>query len=291
MQPLVVLTATYNHPNELKKLYESLRKQSDHEFSWVIVDDGSGEETRRALEDVIKEDELDITVIHQENGGKSRAINRGLDAMEGTAEFVIIVDDDEQLVPEAISIIKEYVGKYKNSDCGVIHFNRRNEKGEVIATPPITEDFFMSYQQFKAERRFADGYVGYFCDKLGDQRFRVCDGEKYVAPSVLFMQVTLCCQLLWAKAVLGDTEYLDGGITKQGRRLRLKNPLGMMEYCDMMLAKRVGVKSKLLYSIQWYAYQSLCIQKDSGEGFRNGRVKLMKPFGRLLAFCWKVKYK
>ena len=132
MQPLVVLTATYNHPNELKKLYESLRKQSDHEFSWVIVDDGSGEETRRALEDVIKEDELDITVIHQENGGKSRAINRGLDAMEGTAEFVIIVDDDEQLVPEAISIIKEYVGKYKNSDCGVIHFNRRNEKGEVI---------------------------------------------------------------------------------------------------------------------------------------------------------------
>ena len=47
MHQIALLTATYNHPKELMKLFDSLEKQSDKNFTWVIINDGSEEETER----------------------------------------------------------------------------------------------------------------------------------------------------------------------------------------------------------------------------------------------------
>ena len=75
MLPIAILTATYNHPTELKRLYESLKKQNDRFFSWVVVNDGSREETRQVIDEFTKEGLLDITVFHQNNTGKRKAFH------------------------------------------------------------------------------------------------------------------------------------------------------------------------------------------------------------------------
>lgn len=224
--------------------------------------------------------------VRQDNGGKSRAVNNGLDHVERRARVVVIVDDDEKLRPDAVATIRRYMNKYIASDCGVIHFNRTDETGKVIADPAIDEDFFMSYQEFKAKGRWADGYLCYFTDKLGAERFHIYEGEKYIAPSTLFMRVTEKSRLLWAAAVLGNTEYLEGGITKQGRRLRLKNPRGMIEYCRLM--RSGGLRSRAVYSIQAYAYREFLPRPEQEN--MSGFMAAAKLPGKLLAARWRKQY-
>ena len=289
MKLFVILTATYNHPNELKELYRSLKTQTDTEFTWIIVNDGSREDTVEEIEEFTKDRSVYVLPIHQNNGGKSRAINNGLDHLDKDVVFLVIVDDDEKLRPEAIKTIKEYYDQYKDTNCGVIHFNRMNEKGEIIARPVIDKDYVMSYQRFKSEGRYADGYIGYFTSKLGGNRFTIDEGEKYVGPSTLFMKVTESSDLLWAKAVLGDTEYLAGGITKQGRKLRIKNPKGMIEYCRLMQGNGASLKTKLVYSVQGYAYNEFIEPIKRKKDDLKGLMKL-RLLGKMLAKQWKKKY-
>ncbi len=286
MKSVVILTATYNHPVELKKLYITLCKQKNRDFTWVIVNDGSGEETKQILSTICKEGNIDIHIINKENGGKSAAINDGLDCLSSDVEFVVIIDDDEQLFPTAVQTLNEYIDKYKRTECGVIHFNRQNEKGEVIATPEIKEDYYQSYQEFKSKGRHADGYLGYFVKKLGKNRFSIYKNEKYIAPSTLFMKVTDNYKLLWASAVLGKTEYLSGGITKQGRKLRIKNPQGMIEYCEDMQRNGANIKTKILYSIQGYAYMNA----SKNNTHKPNLIKFCVIPGKILFYFWKKKY-
>ena len=288
MLPISILTATYNHPKELKILYESLKQQEDLNFTWVIIDDGSREETKILIDEIINEKIIDVICFHQENGGKSRAINKGIDLLNDNTSFFVIIDDDEKLYPEAITIIKRYYFKYKDTECGVIHFNRKDEKGNVIAKPLFNDDYYMSYQRHKSEGLHADGYLGYFSKKLGDYKFNIYDGEKYIAPSTLFMKVTRDSKLLWANAVLGETEYLAGGLTKQGRRLRIKNPQGMIEYCSLMQENKASLKTRIEYSIQGYAYLSFCRDKQNIDTSK--LMNCMSIPGKALGMVWKNKY-
>ncbi len=289
MKKIAILTATYNHPNELFCLFKSLEEQKNKNFTWIIVNDGSKEETSLLLKNIEKEATIDLKVINQENSGKSSAINNGLDNLDNYVKFIVIVDDDEKLYPNASELIEEYYNKYKNTECGVIHFNRKNEKNEIIASPIIDKDFYKSYQDFKAEKRHADGYIAYFVDKLGDNRFVITPGEKYVSPSTLFMKVTKTSKLLWAKAVLGQTEYLESGITKQGRKLRIKNPKGMIEYCGLMYEGSHSFKQKLLISTMGYAYIELCNKKCNYNKYNFNIIG--KVPGVILAKIWRNKYR
>lgn len=289
MKPFVVLTATYNHPDELSRLYSSLREQTDIDFTWVVVNDGSKEDTVKAIDSFMKDESVDILPVHQKNGGKSCAINNGLDHLSKDVVFAVIVDDDEKLRPNAIATVKKCYEEYKDTNCGVIHFNRMNEKGEIIARPAIDKDFVMSYQRFKSEGRSADGYIGYFTSKLGSNRFTINEGEKYIGPSTLIMKVTESSDLLWAKAVLGDTEYLAGGITKQGRKLRIKNPKGMIEYCRLMQTNGASLKTRIAYSVQGYAYYEFLKPVERRRNDMKGLIKL-SAFGKMLAKHWKKKF-
>ena len=288
MMPIVILTATYNHPKELENLYHTLTNQNDNSFTWIIINDGSKEDTVNLIDRFQREALIDIKAYHQENGGKSKAINQGIELLKTDAEFFLIVDDDEKLDKNAVQLIKDYYSKYKDTDCGVIHFNRRDENGNVIADPYFEEDYFMPFQVHKGKGYHADGYLGYFTEKLGDNRFRIYDGEKYISPSTLFMTVTRKSQLLWASPVLGETKYLDGGITKQGRRLRIKNPQGMIDYCKLMQGNGATLKTRISYSIQGFAYLSFCQDRRAVD--MSGLLKTMYLPGIVLGKAWKKKY-
>lgn len=286
MNTIAILTATYNHPDNLKKLYLSLCRQSDKNFTWVIVNDGSEKETEKVLCEIDSANQIDTYIINRKNGGKSSAVNDGLDCLTSEVVFVVIVDDDEVLFTNAVSTINRYIIKYNHTKCGVIHFNRQNERGKVIASPEINQDFYKSYQKFKSEGRHADGYIGYFAGKLGNNRFSIYKGEKYIAPSTLFMKVTDNCKMLWAEAVLGQTEYLAGGITRQGRKLRVNNPRGMVEYCEDMQRNGASLKIRIVYSVQGYAYSSFCKEKYRRGAF----VGITAIAGKILGIIWKRKY-
>lgn len=290
---LAILTATHNHPHNLRELYKTLEKQEDSDFTWIIIDDGSGEDTGKTIRKMITENVIRIYYKRKENGGKSSAINEGLDLCEDF-DFVIIVDDDEQLYPDAVITIKKYYADYKDTDCGIINFARATHDGMPILKMNQIEDFFCSIPELKRKGYYSDGYIGYFVSKLANRRFPLFQGEKYIGPSVLMMLVNENCSILWTRTVLGSTEYLEGGITQQGRRLRVKNPKGMIYHASLYLKnKKTTFYLRLGYSIRAYAYMYYaCLNKYDlkREGIEMSVFYPVSLLGRLLAYQWRKMY-
>ena len=292
---IIILTATYNNGNLLYDLYSSLKLQDDEDFSWIIIDDGSIDDTEVIIRRFIDENVVRIKYIKKQNGGKGSAINVGLDYVSKN-DFVLIVDADERLFHDAISNAKKYYNKYKQSQIGMIEFMRIDrETNQIICAPKLTEDKISDgYDKISLTYK-CDGYIGYFGKAIQNIRFPIFESEKYIGPSVLSMLVLKEFKAVYAYTVLGTTAYQENGITKQGRRLRLKNPYSMIYYCLLLQNKKQIITRKFKYSIAGYAYASY--GEISEEYLRNHKmnmnifISLAKPFGIILAKYWKFKYK
>ena len=101
MATLTVLTTTYNRADYLQKLRDSLVLQTDKDFDWLIVDDGSTDSTEDIVREFLKDTELGVcvSVVKQSNGGKHRALNNGISHI--SSELTFIVDSDDTL-PEML---------------------------------------------------------------------------------------------------------------------------------------------------------------------------------------------
>ena len=107
MEPLIsVIVPVYNVENYLDQCMESIVGQTYPHLEILMVDDGSTDNSG-ALCDQWAERDQRIRVIHQENGGLSAARNTALDAMSG--ELVIMVDSDDVLHPDAVSILLQAI--------------------------------------------------------------------------------------------------------------------------------------------------------------------------------------
>ena len=96
-----VLTPTYNRATYLPRLWNSLKKSTSKKFEWIIVDDGSTDNTAQVCEEMIaQEKEFLIRYAYQENHGKYVAYNRLVEMARG--EYFIQIDDDDELLPDAI---------------------------------------------------------------------------------------------------------------------------------------------------------------------------------------------
>ena len=104
MYKITVFTPTYNRAYIIEELYRSLQRQTYSNFEWVVVDDGSTDNTQSIFKQWEKENNVfPIRYVYQENGGKCRAINRGLQLAEG--ELFFTVDSDDYLTDDALEKI------------------------------------------------------------------------------------------------------------------------------------------------------------------------------------------
>ena len=93
MKCVSIITPSYNRANLLPKAYESLKKQTSKDFEWIVVDDGSKDNTDEVVQKFISENQIEIKFIKKENGGKHTAVNRGV--KEACGELVLILDSDD----------------------------------------------------------------------------------------------------------------------------------------------------------------------------------------------------
>ena len=85
-----ILTPTYNRAYTLPRLYDSLIRQKDKHFIWLIVDDGSDDNTKEIV-DGFKQQDFLIKYVYKENGGKHTAINWGMKLVETDYTFIVVL--------------------------------------------------------------------------------------------------------------------------------------------------------------------------------------------------------
>ena len=100
MERITVFTPSYNRANVLHRVYDSLVMQTYKDFRWLIVDDGSTDNTRKVVEEFAAENKISITYVYQENQGKHIATNHAVALTE--TELFLIADSDDTFVSEAL---------------------------------------------------------------------------------------------------------------------------------------------------------------------------------------------
>ena len=131
-----VFTPTYNRAHTLHRVYESLKSQKDYRcFEWLIVDDGSSDNTRDLVEQWRKESLFPIRYIYQENGGKHTAFNRGV--KEARGELFLNFDSDDSCTPEALERFKfhwDAIPEDRKSDFTGVTCLCQDEQGRIVGS-------------------------------------------------------------------------------------------------------------------------------------------------------------
>lgn len=98
---ITVFTPAYNRAHSIHRVYDSLKAQTYHEFEWIIVDDGSSDNTEEVIKTYMAHDNFfEIRYFYQQNQGKHIATNRAV--QEARGEMFITIDSDDGCKPQAL---------------------------------------------------------------------------------------------------------------------------------------------------------------------------------------------
>lgn len=230
---ITVFTPTYNRAYILHNLYDSLRRQSFRDFEWLIVDDGSEDNTEALVSSWQSEDNhFDIIYIKQENGGKHKAINNGL--MLASGELFFTVDSDDYLTDDALYKIDLWEkslprdGKY----CGVAG-NLGYAENRTI-NPPFKDDYLdkshlecYTYKENNEAVLSGERAYAFYTDVHKKYLYPIFPGERFMTEGVAWNRMARDgYKMRFYKDIIWVFEYKSDGLTMAGGELFIKNPKG-----------------------------------------------------------------
>lgn len=143
---ITIFTPTFNREKTLERCYQSLLKQKNYNFVWLVIDDGSADNTAPLIANFSKTAPFAINYIYQENSGKQAAWNKALDVC--TTEYFICLDSDDALIENALENVMPYLADIKNDTeivgirCNAINSFKNTVDSAYLSSEPIKESWF-----------------------------------------------------------------------------------------------------------------------------------------------------
>lgn len=286
---ITVFTATYNRADTLPRLYDSLLQQISKDFEWLIVDDGSTDNTEYLVKEWIDEGKISVTYFKQENGGKHRAINKGVDLANGVLFF--IVDSDDYLPMNSLMLVENYYSQIKNNDefIGVVGFNAYPD-GELMGQNMFPEAITDSNL---IERREKFGVKADMAKVLITEKFRSFKfpdiiGEKFVAESLVWNRMAIQYKFRYFNEVIYIAEYMEGGLSNNSIRNRRKNPkYTTLLYQELSKNPMAPLKLRFRALINFWRF-ALCKSSNIFELLKEVHFSMLAvialPLGVVLSF-------
>lgn len=287
---VTILTPTYNRANLLCNLYNSLVIQDNKKFKWLIIDDGSTDNSRELVSKWVEENKIEIRYIYKKNGGKHTALNLGFEKVN--TELTFIVDSDDVLTNNAIETVIHDWEKYKSESVSGLSYLRGYTQNDVIGDR--FPDSYAEYNPIDIQFRYkisGDKAEVWKTDILKKYRFPVYDGEKFQGENYIWWQIAQEYNMIYINQIIYVTEYHEGGLTKSGRRLRINCPLGGMDNSKMGFNKKFPVQERLKRGILFNCY-AFFRKENKRNRLKDSNnhpilVILTYPFGWLLYLYWK----
>jgi glycosyltransferase involved in cell wall biosynthesis len=152
MKRITVFTPTYNRAYTLHQLYESLRRQNNFDFEWLIIDDGSTDNTEELVKQWIdKTDRFKIRYYKTANGGKPRAINKALELIE--TPYIFIIDSDDYLTDDALEFLSIRIPELEESKELVgLGIMRGNDERKPLGKPLFSGHDFIDVSNLERKK-------------------------------------------------------------------------------------------------------------------------------------------
>lgn len=239
---ITILTPTFNRANLLTRLYESLCRQTIYNFEWILIDDGSTDETSSLAKNFLLSNKFQFKYLYKNNGGKHTAINRGIDVARG--EYIFIVDSDDFLPRNSIQIIIEKINFIKNLDnysqiCGICGDKQDIHRSKFSTS--IMEEYIGNYLDFRYKLNIKGDKAEVFKTAiLKEFKFPEFQGEKFCPEALIWNRIAMKYDMLFIKNIIYFCEYQDGGLTSKIVEIRKKSSKAtLLYYKDLFQNKRV----------------------------------------------------
>ena len=226
---ITILTPTYNREYCLSNLYNSLIEQQDNDFEWIIIDDGSTDNTENLVRKWLEEsNNFKIIYKRKQNGGKHRAINWGINYASG--EYTFIVDSDDVISKDAVWLIKQWIDEIRGLDnfAGVSgNKGNRNNRMLLGQFPSNCAYIDATNIQRKKYGLLGDKAEVYRTDLLKKYKFPEFLGEKFMGESAVWDEIAHDgYKIRWHKEIIYYCKYLQDGLTRNINDIARKNPKG-----------------------------------------------------------------
>ena len=289
---LTVFTPTYNRGYILSQLYDSLKKQTNKKFLWLIVDDGSTDNTEELVAKWINEQLVDIVYIKQINGGKMKAHNTGVNNTH--TELFVCVDSDDWMVPTSVETIltewNELSLDTKKRIAGFIAY-----KGKTI-NEVIGNEFPIGMTESSLSELYNRGFYGdttivFKTDIIKQYPFPIIAEERFITEAYIYDQIDQIFTYYLIPSIMIVCEYRNDGLTQNLLKISFNNPCGYTAYFMQKANLSKTLKEKTLNYIRANCFRHKTRNKNIPV-IPHNRVlyNLTYPIGILLFLNKKRKY-
>lgn len=220
MKKFTIFTPTYNRSNYLKILYNSIINQTLflNDIVWLIVDDGSSDETRDVVDGFIKENKIEIRYEFKNNGGKYKAINYAIKIID--TPYFACIDSDDYLMDNSLKYVFEYISLNDDSIGAIFpYLNNRKDSEEFddISNKLVNVSDIKFIYNYNIETTII------FKTKVIKEYSFPENDEKFQSEEILYNMLIDKGKFVFINKFIASGEYLDTGLTRNIYKLWYDN--------------------------------------------------------------------
>ncbi|MDK7374484.1 glycosyltransferase [Weeksella virosa] len=187
---ITIITPTYNRAHTLQRVYDSLLRQTFQDFVWLIMDDGSTDETKQLVDEFVQEKKIEIHYIYHENQHKFITVFEGVKKVK--TPYFMVVDSDDSYPKTSLEVLFDEVERINNQDeyISVMGLSQY-EDGRVVGDPYPGDGFDGSILEMRYRYKVMGDKFGIFITKtyqrlLADFDYSSYQGKGYIPQSVFY---------------------------------------------------------------------------------------------------------
>lgn len=285
MALITIFTPTYNRAALLKLLYDSLCNQTCKDFEWLIVDDGSTDNTREVIEKINSKHTASFPIhyYYKANGGKHTAINIGVQEAKG--ELFWILDSDDILPKNSLKIIIEQYNQVKDKEnvagvCGLMAHHDGTQIGSGFPkTPMIASSIEMRYHY----NVIGDLMEVFKTSVLREYPFPEINGERFCPEDLVWNRIANQYKFYCFNKIIYYRDYLEGGLTDNIMRVRHRSPIASMTYYSELGKYDIPFMQKVKAAINYWRFTPLRYYRKIKEMHMMNMVSICAlPLGILM---------
>ena len=266
MPTLTVFTPTYNRAYSLHLCYESLCRQTCKDFCWLVIDDGSTDNTRELVEGWKQEEKITITYFYQENQGMHGAHNAAYRLIE--TELNTCIDSDDYMPDDAVEKIVSFWKLNGSKDVAGFMGIDVDFEGNIIGTSFPEDMIKTTIGGFYSHGGKGDKKIVFRTEIVTNYpEYPIFEGEKYGPMGVKIQLIDQDYEMLTLNEPLCCVCYMPDGSSLNMYRQYIRNPKGFAYSRKQSMVLAPTAKRRFIEAVHYVSSSIMlrnhrCIQES-----------------------------